>query len=86
MFSKYLLEFIYIFVKKINMLSFQEIIVVLLAILLLFGSKKIPEFARILGKGIHEFKKALDDVKSEINNNSGDIEDDINNIKKDLAG
>lgn len=43
-----------------------EIIVVLLVILLFFGSKKIPELARGLGKGIREFKDATSGVQREI--------------------
>ena len=35
-----------------------EWIVIILAVLLLFGAKKIPELARGLGTGIKEFKKA----------------------------
>lgn len=40
------------------MIGSMELIVILCVILLLFGGKKLPEFARNLGKGIHEFKKA----------------------------
>lgn len=35
-----------------------EIIVILVVILILFGGKRLPEFARSLGLGIREFKKA----------------------------
>jgi len=35
-----------------------EVVIILLAILLLFGGKKIPELAQGLGKGIKEFKNA----------------------------
>lgn len=41
-----------------NMLGTGEILVILLVILILFGGKKLPEFAQSLGKGIREFKKA----------------------------
>ena len=43
-----------------------EIVVILLVVLLLFGAKKLPEFARGLGKGIKEFKKASSDIKDEV--------------------
>jgi sec-independent protein translocase protein TatA len=39
---------------------------IILAILLLFGGKKIPELMRGVGRGIREFKDAKDSVKSEI--------------------
>ena len=43
-------------------------IIVLLAVLLLFGAKKIPELAKGLGTGIREFKKATKEVTDEIQN------------------
>ncbi len=43
-----------------------EVIFILLAVLLLFGSKKIPEVARAMGKGLREFQKATDDIKREL--------------------
>lgn len=45
-----------------------ELIVVFIAILILFGAKRIPEFAKGLGQGIKEFKKASADVTSEFHN------------------
>ena len=45
-----------------------EIVLILAVILLLFGSKKLPELARGLGQGIKEFKKATNEVTSEIHN------------------
>jgi len=45
-----------------------EWIIVILAVLLLFGAKKIPELARGLGQGIKEFKKATKEVTDEIQN------------------
>ena len=45
-----------------------EWLIVILAVLLLFGAKKIPELARGLGTGIKEFKKATKEVTDEIQN------------------
>lgn len=44
-----------------------EWIVILLAVVLLFGGRKIPELMRGLGKGIREFNDAKTSVKSELN-------------------
>jgi len=49
----------------IGSLGGSEIFLVLLAVLLLFGAKKIPELARGLGKGIREFKDASKEVQKE---------------------
>jgi len=43
-----------------------EIVVIVAAILVLFGAKRIPEFAKGLGQGIREFKKASREVTDEI--------------------
>jgi len=40
------------------MVGSGELLVILVVILILFGGKKLPEFAQSLGKGIREFKKA----------------------------
>lgn len=49
-------------------LSGGELVMVLIAILILFGAKRIPEFAKGLGQGIREFKKASTDVTNEFHN------------------
>ena len=61
-----------------------EILVVLLAVLLLFGSKSIPEFARTLGKGMNEFKKATDDLKKEFQDGTSGFREEINSIRSDI--
>ncbi len=43
-----------------------ELLVILFIILLVFGSKKLPELARGLGKGINEFKRATQEIQSEL--------------------
>ena len=45
-----------------------ELIVIMVVILVLFGAKRIPEFAKGLGKGINEFKKASREVVDSIDN------------------
>jgi sec-independent protein translocase protein TatA len=40
------------------MLGSGEILVIFVVLLILFGGKRLPEFAQSLGKGIREFKKA----------------------------
>ena len=61
-----------------------EIIVVLLVVLLFFGSKKIPELARGLGRGIREFKDATSDVQREIEKGIRDIEAPVRETKKTI--
>ena len=65
-------------------ISGQEIFFVLLAVLLLFGSKEIPRIARMMGKGMKEFRQATDDIKREIQDNSGDVINDIKEMRDDI--
>ena len=51
-----------------------EIMVIMLAVLLMFGAEKIPGLARSLGKGIREFKDATDGIKNEIERSINDDE------------
>jgi len=43
----------------------QELIVILVIILLLFGARKLPELGRSLGQGIKEFKKSTKEIIEE---------------------
>ena len=47
-------------------LGFQEILLIGVFILVFFGARKIPEFMKGLGKGVREFKDAMNDVKRDI--------------------
>lgn len=44
-----------------------ELLLIFLAVLLLFGAKRIPEIAQGLGRGIRDFKKSLKETEDEIN-------------------
>jgi sec-independent protein translocase protein TatA len=47
-------------------LGFQELLIIGVVILVMFGGRKIPEFMKGLGKGIREFNDAKNNVKKEI--------------------
>jgi sec-independent protein translocase protein TatA len=55
-------------------LGFNEILIILVIVLLLFGGRKIPELMRGLGRGIREFNDAKSNVRREIE--EGTIEKD----------
>lgn len=59
-----------------------EIFVIMLVILLFFGSKKIPELARGLGKGMREFKDATNGIQREIEESGKQVKDPIEKNEK----
>jgi sec-independent protein translocase protein TatA len=65
----------------------SEWILILLAILLFFGGRKIPELMRGIGRGVREFKDAKDNVKNELEAgmNEKDKDKEIEQLKKQLA-
>jgi sec-independent protein translocase protein TatA len=65
-------------------ISGQEIFLIVLVVLVLFGANKMPDLAKGLGKGMREFRKAADDIKREIENSTTDIKKDFNDIKDDI--
>jgi sec-independent protein translocase protein TatA len=60
------------------MIGTGELIVILCVILILFGGKKLPEFAKNLGKGVREFRKA---AQGEICEEDNDIDASKNEKK-----
>jgi sec-independent protein translocase protein TatA len=58
-----------------------EIIVVLLFVVMFFGSKKIPELAKGLGKAMREVKDASNEIKKEIRESASSIKDDLDITK-----
>ncbi len=55
-------------------LGFPEIAVILLLVLVLFGPKKLPDLARTIGKGLAEFKGALNHAERSIKTTLADEE------------
>ena len=46
--------------------SFQELLVILIIVLIVFGAKRLPEFARALGQSMNEFRKAKEEFEKEL--------------------
>jgi sec-independent protein translocase protein TatA len=57
----------------LGVIGTNEIIIILVIVLLLFGGRKIPELMRGLGKGVREFNDAKTNVKKEIEESANDI-------------
>lgn len=62
-------------------LSGSEILLVLVVALIFFGSKSIPDVARMMGKGVREFRKATSEIQKEIDSYTSDIKKDVTDIK-----
>ncbi|MBL57772.1 MAG: twin-arginine translocase TatA/TatE family subunit [Flavobacteriales bacterium] len=66
-------------------MSAGSIFIIVLAVLLLFGSKELPSIARTLGKGIREIKNATSEIQNEVTKSTkGTAVEDIKKIKDDL--
>ncbi|GAB1431144.1 TatA/E family twin arginine-targeting protein translocase [Ignavibacteria bacterium] len=51
-----------------------ELVLIFIAVLLLFGPKKIPEVMRSVGKGLRQFRQAQDDLKEQLRDISSEVE------------
>jgi sec-independent protein translocase protein TatA len=46
-------------------LGYQELLIILVIVLILFGANRLPELARSLGSSVKEFKKGVNEAKAE---------------------
>jgi len=60
-------------IQLLGALGTNEIIIIMVIVLLLFGGRKIPELMKGLGKGVREFNDAKDNVKREIEESANNI-------------
>ncbi len=58
-------------------LGMQELIVIFVVVLVIFGPQKLPELARSLGKGMAELKKTMQGVKAQIDAEVEGVDDSI---------
>ena len=67
-------------------IGFSEILIILVIALIVIGPKRLPEVAKTLGKGLAEFKRAMEDIRNtvneEIKEETGFISDEIDDMKK----
>ena len=52
--------------QLLGIIGGQEIIVIALIVLVLFGGKKIPELMKGLGKGVKEYREAMNGIEDEV--------------------
>ena len=65
-------------------ISGVEIAFILFFVLLIFGADKIPEIARVFGKGMREFRKVTGEIKREFDDSTGGIKTEIEDMKGEL--
>lgn len=62
----------------LNSIGTGEFILIILVVLMLFGSKGIPDIVKNLGKGMREIKAASDEIKRDIQNSALEMRRDLN--------
>ena len=62
--------------QLLGIIGGPEIIVILILVLVLFGGRKIPELMKGLGKGVKEYKKAMNGIEDEVKNVEEQVGDD----------
>ena len=71
----------------LNDIGGSEIVLIMMVVLMFFGSKSIPGIAKTLGRTLYEFRNATSELQNEIKKSGFDIKNDLNleNIIKDKA-
>jgi sec-independent protein translocase protein TatA len=62
----------------------SEVMLILVVILLFFGSKNIPNLARGLGKGMREFREATDGIKREIEKTTEPVTEEMKKASQEV--
>lgn len=57
-----------------GMPGWQEILLILVIVLILFGAKRLPELARSLGQSMNEFRKAKDEFDRELHKSAQELD------------
>lgn len=62
----------------------SEVMLILVVVLLFFGSKNIPNLARGLGKGMREFREATDGIKREIEKTTEPVTEEMKKASQEV--
>lgn len=62
--------------------GFQEIVVIFLVALVLFGPKKLPELGKTIGKALTEFRRAQSELKATLEHHMGELEKENESLKE----
>ncbi|MDI1471588.1 MAG: Sec-independent protein translocase protein TatB [Thermodesulfovibrio sp.] len=65
-------------------LGIQELIVIFIVALLVFGPKRLPELGYSLGKALNEVKKAFQSAKTEMEKEIEEVKETVEEAKKDI--
>lgn len=63
----------------------NEIVLIMLIALLLFGPKKLPEIGRTLGSAVRELKKAARDFTSSMEQIETEVKDEVSSVKDEVS-
>ncbi|MCX5717999.1 MAG: Sec-independent protein translocase protein TatB [Nitrospirae bacterium] len=61
-------------------IGMQELILIFIVALLVFGPKRLPELGRTIGKGMAELKRAMYGIKEQMNSELNDIKDPMSHL------
>jgi sec-independent protein translocase protein TatA len=70
--------FYYMTLLFLNSIGTTEVVFILMAVLMLFGSKSLPSIAKTLGKGMREIKTASNEIKRDIQNSGLEMRKELN--------
>ncbi|MDI6744720.1 MAG: Sec-independent protein translocase protein TatB [Thermodesulfovibrionales bacterium] len=65
-------------------IGMQELILIFIVALLVFGPKRLPELGRTIGKGMAELKKAMYDIKEQMDSELHDIKEPLSSVKEEI--
>ena len=68
----------------LNSISTGEVIIIMIFILMFFGSKNIPGMAKTFGRTLRQIRDATDDIKRDIRNSTSGIEKDFKGVRDDF--